>query len=105
MILKGDLKGFPENFVTFFRIPLAFGTNQIAGFVEYRLLTNWEKNKCMYVIVLCDWPKKPGTILSTNQIQTSRRHPRFRALLAVYVRACVVLNLYVAHVQANEEIK
>ena len=51
MILKGDLKGFPENFVTFFRIPPAVGgpdeentarsRNQSdAGFVEYRLLTN-----------------------------------------------------------------
>ena len=60
----------------------------------------------MYVTALCDWPKKPGTILSTNRIQTSRLgHPRFRALLAVYVRACLVLNLYVAHVQADEKIK
>ena len=54
MILKGDLKGFPENFETKDRIPPAvsgpdgeilpaLGTNQIAGFVEYRPLTNWEK--------------------------------------------------------------
>ena len=27
------------------RILPTLGTNQIAGFVEYRLLTNWEKNK------------------------------------------------------------
>ena len=51
MILKGDLKGFPENFETKDRIPPAvsgpdgeilpaLGTNQIAGFVEYRPLTN-----------------------------------------------------------------
>ena len=46
IILKGDLKGFQENFETFFRIPPAvgrilpaLGTNQIAGFVEYRPLT------------------------------------------------------------------
>ena len=55
MILKGDLKGFQKNFETFFgyrslwagrmgRILPALGTNQIAGFVEYRPLTNWEKN-------------------------------------------------------------
>ena len=54
MILKGDLKGFQENFETFFerigyrllwagrmgRILPALGTNQIAGFLEYRPLTN-----------------------------------------------------------------
>ena len=55
MILKGDLKGFQENFETFIRIPPAvgrilpaLGTNQIAGFVEYRPLTKWEKNNVNY---------------------------------------------------------
>ena len=57
MILKDDLKGFQENFETFFerigyrllwagrmgRILPALGTNHIAGFEEYRPLTNWEK--------------------------------------------------------------
>ena len=27
------------------KIPPALGTNQIAGFVEFRPLTHWEKNK------------------------------------------------------------
>ena len=51
MILNGDLKGFQENFETFFgycllragrmaKILPALETNQIAGFVEYYLLMN-----------------------------------------------------------------
>ena len=65
MILKGDLKGFQENFETFFerigyrllwagrmgRILPALGTNQIAGFLEYRPLTNWEKNNHEYWVL------------------------------------------------------
>ena len=40
------------------RILPALGTNQIAGFVEYRPLTNWEKNyvrSCRYILLDNVW--------------------------------------------------
>ena len=68
MILKGDLKGFPENFVTFFRIPPAVSgpdgenTARSRNQSDCRICRippahELRKKKCMYVTALCDWPK------------------------------------------------
>ena len=47
------------------RIPPAPGTNQIAGFVEYRPFAHWEKNKNSYFCrTIKDWNALPSEIVN-----------------------------------------
>ena len=102
MILKGDLKGFQENFETFFerigyrllwagrmgRILPALGTNQIAGFVEYRPLTNWEKNNHEYWVLTFFLPQASTLGSLTKRFGGSK-----------------TIKLRTAHAQRSDQVK